>query len=134
MPIYENKGTLTGTIEPENVSEAQRYLQFNHDLTPADMEQYLDPPLKGVIDSLMWHLDHDGHHYRVVAFANRELSDAELEQLAGEVSGQNSDGLGEGFEQQGFAETGEEWDEDEETSTMISFDWKTNDSKFTRVK
>jgi len=57
------------------------------------------------------------------------------------VSGQNSDGLGEGFEQQDFAECIEEDgyydDEDEyyeeDSYHMASFDWKTNKYQFRRV-
>ena len=127
MPLYRSTGKLTGVIEPENVALAQEYLQED------DMAQYLDPPLKGVVEVLTWTLHSDGHNYQVDAFALRELTEAELAQLAREVSGQNSDGLGEGFEQQDWAWSGEDEDEEWE-GAMISFDWETNDSSFTRIK
>lgn len=108
MPIYRTTGVLTSTIAPENVAAAQRYLTHDHEGEPINMEQYLDPPLKGLVESLEWRLDGDGHSWSVTAYVPRELTDDELKQLAGEVSGQNSDGLGESFEQQDFA-----WDSDE---------------------
>lgn len=107
MPAYRTTGHLTGHIETENVAAAQHYLLFYGD-TPINMQQYLDPPLKGVVELLEWTLHADGYNYHVTAIANRELTDAELKQLSSEVSGQNSDGLGEGFEQQPFAELGGE--------------------------
>jgi hypothetical protein len=135
MPLYRSTGKLTGTIEPENVAAAQEYLD-------EPMAQYLDPPLQGVVEVLTWTLDGNGRDYRVDAFALRELTEAELKKLAEEVTGQNSDGLGEGFEQQAFAEEETECGECggceagwgcDEPGNMISFDWKTNDSAFTRV-
>jgi hypothetical protein len=163
MPIYRTEGTLTGFIQTKNIGLAQDYL------TQDNMTKYLDEPLQGVVEHIQWHLHGDGHKYYVEAFVNRELTDDELKQLADWTSGQNSDGLGEGFEQQEFAE--DEGDEDadcyncdgsgqvetasvqsgEESEVedcptcdgagyfeaehggMISFDWKTNKSTFTRV-
>lgn len=128
--IYRTSGALTGTIEPENVELAQAYL------TEDDMTRYLDEPLRGVVERIQWHLNHDGHTYYVEAIANRDLTDDELAQLAAWVSGQNSDGLGEGFEQQDFAWVGEERDffgDVVDEGAMCSFDWQTNDSKFERV-
>lgn len=155
--IYETKGTLTGTIAPENVSRAQEYL------TEDDMTQYLDDELKGVVLFQQWQLGADGHHYTVIAVTSRELAEDELKLLADNTSGQNSDGLGESFEQQDFAETHDEGEEDcddcegggyiisdeglsagcercdgqgffeRENYGMISFDWQTNDSTYTLV-
>lgn len=146
MPIYEMKGHLTGTIEGEAaIRDAQHYLQFmsDDDSEPANMEQYLDPPLNEVVEDLRWHLDSNGHDYRVVAFATRDLTQDELKKLGSEVSGQNSDGLGEGFEQQDFAEQDAECGEChgcengfgcDEYGGMISFDWETNPHEFVRIK
>jgi hypothetical protein len=143
MPVYRTSGKLTGTIEAENVSTAQRYLTHDHDGAPIDMAQYLDPPLKGVVELLEWSLDGNGHDYTITAFALRELNNAELKQLSEECSGQNSDGLGEGFEQQAFAEQrdgacGDCDDcangyECEQSYGMISFDWQTNDLPWTKI-
>jgi hypothetical protein len=124
MPIYRSTGTLTGYIERESVSLAQAYL------TDDDMTQFLDDSIKESIERVQWYLDSNGHDYYVEAIAKRELTDDELRVLAEWVSGQNSDGLGESFEQQSWAE---QEGEDEDDWSMISFDWKTNDSKFTRI-
>ena len=102
MTTYMTSGVLTGTIAPENVAAAQAYLQQD------PMHVYLDEPLQGVVLFQQWQLDADGHSYKVIAVCNRELTEDELKLLADNTSGQNSDGLGESFEQQDFA-----WDEDE---------------------
>lgn len=128
MPIYKTSGTLTGTIEPGNVSLAQEYLQSD------DMTQFLDEPLKAKVERIQWHLNADGETWYVEAFTPAPLSPVELDLLALWVSGQNSDGLGEGFEQQEFAEIPPEDEEDFEDWGMISFDWETNKCKFERVK
>lgn len=155
VPIYRTTGHLVDSISREHVAEAQKYLQAD------EMAKYLDPPLEDVVTRLTWYLDSNGYDYYVEAICNRELTTEELKQLGSEVSGQNSDGLGEGFEQQEFA-----WSEDpvededcsacdgtgtddagmqcgecdgqgvidgEEGGHMCSFDWETNDSVFVRV-
>ena len=131
MAIYESTGKLTGTIERENLEAAQDYL------TQDDMTQYVDGSIRGAVESVEWRLGFDGSSYSVRAVTNRELTDDELRVLAEWTSGQNSDGLGESFEQQDFAWVeGPDPDEDEdyyEDGHMVSFDWKTNKSTFTRV-
>jgi hypothetical protein len=138
MPIYQTTGTLTGTIERENVALAQEYL------TSDDMTQFLEGSLAAKIKRIRWNLHSDGHGYHVEAIARKRLTKAELKELAEWVSGQNSDGLGEGFEQQSFAEDHEgecgECDGcengyscDDDYAGMISFDWKTNRSEFVQV-
>ncbi len=145
--IYETRGTLTGTIERENVATAQAYLTHDHDGAPMNMQQYLDPPLKELVVMLRWELNSNGHDYRVEAITTRDLTTDELKQLSSEVSGQNSDGLGESFEQQAFAEEAEDGecgdcencyngytcDAGDEDYGMISFDWKTNDLAWTKI-
>lgn len=145
IAIYETKGQLVRAIPDDGVAEAQRYLTHDHEGNPNNMEQYLDPPLKGVVADLRWELAGNGLDYTVRATCERELTDDELKKLSEEVSGQNSDGLGEGFEQQDFAwvqEHDDSWDwlhdtdgetyEDE--GRMCSFDWQTNELPWTRVK
>lgn len=135
---YRTTGTLTGTIDRENVGEAQAYL------TEDDMAKYLDPPLEGVIAVLQWNLHADGHNYHIDAYALRELTDEELVLLSQECSGQNSDGLGESFEQQDFAWEEDECDEDDdcpggcegygcESGRMIHFDWESNELPWSRI-
>lgn len=141
MPIYQTQGVLTGHIEAENVVTADNYLR-EHDMT-----QFLDENA-GPVEHIEWRLAPDGHQWTVTAFAPAPLTPDELKQLADWVSGQNSDGLGESFEQQDFAweqsddECGEcdgciNWDscsDADMNGRMISFDWETNDCKFERVK
>lgn len=138
--IYQTTGTLTDYILPENVKAAQEYL------TEDDMTQYLGdnryPTLKDAVDHIEWRLDDDGYKYSVTAKTNRRLGVAELEHLADWVSGQNSDGLGEGFEQQDFAWAEEDCEDCVDSSWgcecgnghMISFDWKKNESRFTLIQ
>lgn len=138
MPIYRAKGTLVDAIPSEGVVKAQLYL------TEDDMTQYLDAEHEGVVEHIEWRLESDGYNWSVTAFANRELTEAELKSLSSWVSGQNSDGLGEGFEQQAFAwapddgcdcDRGGYWCNcDGENGHMCSFDWETNDCAFERVK
>lgn len=131
MTTYQTSGTLTGTIAPENVAKAMAYLQDD------DMTRYIYPSELAVfIAHIEWHLHADGHNWHVTAKTMRELTDDELKQLSEWVSGQNSDGLGEGFEQQDFAEYFEtdRWgDPKEDTYQMCSFDWEKNPCKFERV-
>lgn len=131
--LYRMTGHLVATIDPDNVSEANEYLQEH------DMEQFLDPgSLKDAVESLTWTLEEDGHKYHVDASTRRLLTKAELKELGKYVSGQNSDGLGEGFEQQDFAKIYDDfcecdWAYHECESTMASFDWETNEHKFELV-
>lgn len=138
--IYITKGTLTNAIPEEGIREAQAYL------TEDDMTQYIDPPLSDAMVRVQWKLESDGYHWSVEAITNRELTEAELKELSQWVSGQNSDGLGEGFEQQDFAWStdtddcgdcegcNEGWSCEDDGGAMCSFDWKTNDCAFERVR
>ena len=146
MPLYKTSGTLTGYIEQDNVARAQAYLRPEW-----DMAKIIDDhaELSGALEHITWDLDHDGHHWSVTAFTTRPLADDELKRLSDAVSGQNSDGLGEGFEQQDWAwESGDDcgecdacrnaWGDScydaEQDGRMISFDWETNPCTFERVK
>lgn len=76
---------------------------------------------------------------RIVLVTYEKLSEDELAHISKWVSGQNSDGLGEGFEQQSFAEIYDEDNlEDEDCEpwpcAYASFDWRDNDYIFTEVK
>lgn len=145
MPIYKTEGTLTGTIEAEVVGQAQAYLSRD------DMTTYFTDPTWGekwaakAVEHIEWKLEGDGHSWSVTAFATRELTEGELRTMSQWVSGQNSDGMGEGFEQQTFAEQAcgdcEEcsdmargWGGECMEGGMISFDWKSNDCDFVRIK
>lgn len=135
---YLYSGTLTGTVN--DVAKAQAFL------TDMDMTQFLHEVAPPVVH-IRWDLKEDGHTYEVHAVATQELTAKEIADLTDWVKGQNSDGLGEGFEQQDFADcTPDEpeydpyddayevdaSDEDDEWR-MVSFDWRSNDSTFVAV-
>ena len=100
---YEEEGDpikYTQKFHLENpladTEEAQNYLSSD------DMTQYVPEDLKDVITKAEWVLDDDmtGH---VDIETTRALTAKEQTDLSDWVEGQNSDGLGEGFEQQDFA-------------------------------
>lgn len=92
------------------------------------------------IKHIEWNLRDEQSGY-ILLTATEVLSNVMLDAISDWVSGQNSDGLGEGFEQQPFAEYIEENDygyEDDEyyqedNYHMASFDWQNNDYKFKRI-
>lgn len=120
-------------------------------LTDDDMTKYLkddsriDTSVKDAVVKIEWVLKYEqsGH---IELYTNREMTEQELKSISDWVSGQNSDGLGEGFEQQDFAcydvdEEGEPidsrraWDYEGETETvMASFDWQTNEYIFEFIR
>lgn len=89
--------------------------------------------LRDKVISLEWHLEDSDSGY-IELCTKTEFTPGELAQISEWVSGQNSDGLGEGFEQQDFANyensgwCGNRYDEDdcEDMWVMASFDWETN--------
>lgn len=103
MSVYQTTGVLTGHIKAENIGAANDYLH------EPKMAEYVaaNANLEGLLVWLVWDLAADGHAYTITAVTTRDLDDDELQRLSDECSGQNSDGHGEGFEQQEFA-----WDEE----------------------
>lgn len=97
--IYETNFRLECPVN--DFDEAYNYL------TEDDMTQYLDKErCKATPDitSVEWILE-DEESGKIVVRAIRELTEDELDELSDWIRGQNSDGLGEGFEQQEFAES-----------------------------
>ena len=140
--VYKTKFNLTNPVN--DFDAAQEYLSDD------DMSEYLKDDISGYdkakcealglhasdIISIDWVLtsDQDGE---IILTTNKELSPQELAHISSWVSGQNSDGLGEGFEQQAFAEIYDEdeyGDPDPDSYDMASFDWQTNDYLFKLVK
>ena len=107
---------------------------------------FYDSTFDSKLDSIYWKLDNE-YSGRVIVTANQELNDLELKKLSDFILAQNADGLGEGFEQQDFAnydaalidDYGNEnselaWADDyEEDWVMASFDWKHNEYPLTLV-
>ena len=145
MARYVTEFHLTHPVN--DLSAAREYLQADN------MTEYLIDDLDYLkltrlqpsdIVNLQWDL-RDEQHGLIYLDTAIDLTDDELAKISEWVSGQNSDGLGEGFEQQDFA-SGEDWeeyeyeDEDgetqtdyEEVNTMASFDWKTNNYTFEKI-
>ena len=94
---YTTNFNLTEDLHAEVFYEAESYLQKD------DMVEYLPENLKAKIDYVEWILeDIDGG--TVSTWANERLSEEEEDELRKWIAGQCSDGLGEGFAQQPFAE------------------------------
>lgn len=128
--IYRTDGHLKIAVPEEKLEDAKKYL------TEDDMTQYVDPPLSEVVASVRWDLHDDGYHYHVEVITSRPLTESESKEMSSWISGQNSDGLGEGFEQHFELEEdcedcygcGAGWGCDDPSFQMCSFDWETNDS------
>lgn len=92
------------------------------------------------IASIKWKLL-DDQKGKIILITTRELTAVESKAISDWIKGQNSDGLGECFEQQDFAENKdyeENYDEDDEDDDYYcvndyyicaSFDWRTNNYK-----
>lgn len=137
---YITKFTLTNLVL--DLESANDYL------TEDDMVDYFDEykeigiteDLVKKVISINWELQ-TRDSGKITVKTNALLTDEESKAVSKWISEQNSDGLGEGFEQQDFADydvnrydyDGNEiniWDLDddyEEYWVMASFDWQTND-------
>ena len=137
MYIYRTYFKLTACVN--DLSAAQEYL------TEDDMTVYLkedsriSEKVRNAVEKIEWVLKEEDSGF-IELTTNEALSATELKEVSEFVSGQNSDGLGEGFEQQDFAcyedeglEGYEDSDWDNE-SIMASFDWESNDYIFEFVR
>ena len=86
---------VTGFIHPGRESEALRYLADD------DMVQYYDGAQKEDIESIDWDLIHK-QSGTIYINTTARLKKQALNDVKKFIDGQNSDGLGEGFEQQDF--------------------------------
>lgn len=141
MYIYRTYFKLLAPVL--DIKEAQDFLQAD------DMTEYLKRDTyhcknvnKDSLVSIKWILrDEDSGYIELIT--NTDLSQDDLDCISEWVSGQNSDGLGESFEQQDFAcyctqdtprwidcETGDAVDSEEGYMVAASFDWQTNEYKF----
>ena len=132
---YRTYFKLTACVNDLNA--AQEYLKAE------DMTIYLkeDSRLKSVsqfVEKIEWILKDESSGY-IDLTTNKELTAEQLAIISDWVSGQNSDGLGEGFEQQNFAcyedegligYEGSKWDNE---TIIASFDWETNQYIFGAV-
>jgi len=126
---YATTGTLTNPVT--DLTAAREYLHEpmeNFVQYAGDTPFGTPSPLTEIVHTCRWDLL-DEQRWVVRVVTTRPLTDAESATLSRWISGQNSDGLGEGFEQQPFAEhfDTDEWgDIDDDTYEMSSFDWETN--------
>lgn len=123
--IYRTTFNLTEAVI--NFRRAYEYLLED------DMTKYLLGDERGCkkVICVQWILETESSGIIEVK-TSEELTEKEKANISSWISGQNSDGLGEGFEQQDFANyyIGEEEDYDsyyDEDWVMASFDWETND-------
>lgn len=114
--VYYTTFRLTPPVN--DLREAQRYLRADN------MWKYLPERLKNKISAIEWKLEEESFGV-ILAFCNAELTKNELAELSDWVKGQNSDGLGEGFEQQDFA-----MHDEGDCYAISSFDWEVNDYIF----
>lgn len=136
MIIYRTYFKLTNYVI--DFEEARKYLIEDN------MKQYLQNDSRCSTDtyskilSIEWILKDKNSGY-IELKTTEELSTEELDKLSDWVRGQNSDGIGESFEQQDFAcyvsedfDTEGYYDEDYDENDYItaSFDWQTNEYKF----
>ena len=123
--IYKTQGSLTHPVSDLNA--AREFLREHG----KDIHQYIYPDeAKPNVHSVTWDLRNQ-IAWEVTVVADEELPPVQRELLSSWISGQNSDGLGEGFEQQPFAEHDldeDEYEDGEERDQFImsSFDWETN--------
>lgn len=123
--IYTYCTDFTLTNPVNDFEAAQAYL------TDDDMTKYWKRKHEqSKVIKIQWDLtdEQTGH---IVVITNDELTSNEANELSNWIRGQNSDGLGEGFEQQDFAWIS--YDDEEDEGEMASFDWDTNDYKLVLI-
>ena len=146
MVKYITTFNLSNSVANSKMGEANQYLQEDN-MTKyliADLKYYKHD--KSEIDKIIdieWRLD-SPNRGRIVLMSSFDLSEDTLAKVSEWVKGQNSDGLGEGFEQQDWGEIepmygcpigDEEEDEyidDYSYQEMYSFDWYTNNYIFAK--
>ena len=115
---YRAEGRLTNPVT--DLQAARAYLD-------EPMETFLcwddQVDLRAAVHTIRWDLI-SVSTWQVMVVTNQALDADQLTRLSEWISGQNSDGLGEGFEQQPFAE--HEGEDDDDDWEMSSFDWGDN--------
>ena len=110
--LYRTYFDLSDSIPDEHWMEARKYLDEDN------MANYLPDELSEKIILSQYDLITNNKGF-INIISNALLTQEELIALKNELDGQNSDGLGEGFEQQEFAELRNNEDEDDYTCIYI---------------
>jgi hypothetical protein len=110
--LYRTYFDLSDNIPDEHWMEARKYLDEDN------MANYLPDELSEKIILIQYDLITNNKGF-INIISNVLLTQEELIALKDELDGQNSDGLGEGFEQQEFAELHNSEDEDDYTCIYI---------------
>ena len=137
MYLYRTYFNLTNCVN--DVSAARDYLTDDDMTVYLKNETRIPENVREAVVKIEWRLNDEWSGY-IDLTTNCQLSAAELKPISEFVSGQNSDGLGEGFSQQDFAwyedegligYEGEDWDNE---MVEAEFDWETNEYLFELVK
>lgn len=118
-----------------DLDDAQEYLKYDDMATYLRNDDRINLSVRNSVKSITWILNYEDSGY-IELETVRELSEEELSQISRWVSGQCSDGLGEGMLNQDFANyyigeySHDESYDDEENWVMAEFDWQTNDYIF----
>ena len=110
--LYRTYFDLSDNIPDEHWMEARKYLDEDN------MANYLPDELSEKVILIQYDLITNNKGF-INIISNALLTQEELIELKNELDGQNSDGLGEGFEQQEFAELHNSEDEDYYTCIYI---------------
>ena len=113
--IYRTTFKLLAPVT--DVEKANKYLHED------DMTQFIDSDLEDFVIHIEWNLTNTMQGYVEVQTSDIVSIDI-LERISEWIKGQNSDGLGESFEQQDFAL---HYHEDTDDYSNACFDWYTND-------
>lgn len=136
MTLFKYRTYFKLTAPVNDFESAYKYLREDN-MTTYLLDDDRCKSCKDDIHYIRWTLVDDESGY-IDLETFRELSEEELDKISDWVSGQNSDGLGEGFEQQDFAyyldeefvDEDDSYEDDESNYIMSSFDWRTNKYKF----
>lgn len=126
MFIYRTLFALTAPVT--DILDANAYLHEEDMTVYLKDDNSISEDVRNAVEKIEWTLKDESSGY-IELKTIRELSDIELKSISEFVSGQTSDGIGEGFESQSFAQyedeglngyEGSDWDDEIITA---SFEW-----------
>lgn len=130
--IYRTDFYLSHPVS--DLEGAREYLEEDEMVNYARSDMRIPKSGRDKLEEITWLLTFEDHGYIRVR-TNNYLTEKESKAISEWISGQCSDGLGEGFEQNFTWSDDDYYDEDDEyyedTYEMCSFDWQTNDYELT---